>query len=316
MKEKIFCAYCGKENKPEKKMCKKCLQPLNPKDHLLIDYFRKKWFGNAKDGIFSAIKTFLRTHLYGFIMTCSILIATVSAIVSITNTQNKFEIVTEKPTIKQAQYEYGGAGLSKEELAKQYVAAIKNNDIKSAKSLQLKEFHKDIYDELMRGAATYQDKIATSFELLEHKDIYCKDMKEKYYVGKSDYAQSIKTFGNYQTDNYIAFLPYCSYNHCPISDVEEHDVEIAIEIQIIEIAGNNYILGEKVSERLNLFEAIAHRSLFLAHGDTSKFDFNAKFDLFDSCISETGISVPYTSEKYDENCLKKIGYFNIPVQGW
>lgn len=316
MKEKKYCNYCGKENKPDKKLCKKCFRLLEPKDHLLVDYIKSKWFGNFQDGIFSAIKNFIRTHLYGFVMACSILVTVVSAFVNIKASTNNYEIVTEKPTVTIEKYNYMGIGLSKEEVAKKYVAALKDGDISTAKGLQLQYFYKNIYNELIQNKNNYQDKIATSFELLEHRDIYFKNMKEKYYVGKSDYTKSIKTFGNYETDNYVVFLPYCSYNKCHISNVEEYDVEIALEIEIIEIDGNNYILGEQISERLNLFEAIAHRSLFLNNGDTSKFDFNEKFDLFDSCIAETGISVPYTEEKYDEDCLKKIGYFDIPVQGW
>lgn len=316
MKEKIFCVYCGKENDTQKKLCKKCFRKLHPKDHLLLEYIKSKIKGKCEDGLFSIIKGYIRSHLYGFIITCSILVTTVSMITNLVNAKNPFEIVTEKPIAITTQYEYQGTGLSKEEVAQKYIFALKENDISTAKGLQLKEFNRDVYNQLINDKNHYQDKIATSFELSDHRDIYFKNMKNQYYVGKSDYAQSTKVFGNYQTDNYVVFLPYCSYNQCHVSDVEEHDVEIAIEIQVIEIEGKNYILGDQISERLNLFEAIAHRSLFLENGDTSKFNFNEKFDLFNHCIAKTGISVPYTSEKYDKDCLKKIGYLDIPVQGW
>lgn len=100
-KENIqYCVYCGTKNKLEDKKCIKCHKKLNPKDHPLLDYLKSKTKDNLKgkleDNIFSTIINYIKSHLYGFILTCSIIVSTTCIVTNIINTSN-IQNVTEKP---------------------------------------------------------------------------------------------------------------------------------------------------------------------------------------------------------------------------
>jgi len=102
-KENIeYCVYCGSKNKKEDKKCIKCHKKLNPKDRPLLNYLKSKikdnLKGNIEDNIIDIITKYIKSHIYGFIMTCSVIITTTCVITTIVE-DNHIEKVTEKPSL-------------------------------------------------------------------------------------------------------------------------------------------------------------------------------------------------------------------------
>ena len=77
-KEYIYCSFCGDKNEVTEKFCKKCNEPLSPRNHLLrdyvVDHFRDDLKENAIDSIFEFIKAWIISHLYGITMFVAIIL--------------------------------------------------------------------------------------------------------------------------------------------------------------------------------------------------------------------------------------------------
>lgn len=103
MKKNVeYCVFCGTKNKIENKKCIKCQKKLNPKDRPLLDYMKSKikdnLKGNIEDNIIDIITKYIKSHLYGFIMTCSIIITSTCIITNVVE-NNYIENVIEKPLL-------------------------------------------------------------------------------------------------------------------------------------------------------------------------------------------------------------------------
>ena len=76
-KEYTYCSFCGEKNEVTEKFCKKCKEPLSPKNHLLrdyvVDHFRDDLKENAEDSVFAFIKAWIISHLYGITMLVAII---------------------------------------------------------------------------------------------------------------------------------------------------------------------------------------------------------------------------------------------------
>lgn len=98
-KKKIYCVYCGSENLYEDDYCKKCKKKLNPKNHLfrdfLYDHIKDDIKGNVEDNIFSLIKNFIISHLYGSSLIVAVLFtATVMLIANFSHNSNVTNITS------------------------------------------------------------------------------------------------------------------------------------------------------------------------------------------------------------------------------
>lgn len=84
MNQKIYCSYCGQEQKTTADRCPYCMHLLNDKAHLLRDYLvrhtKDKLKGDAEDKLYETIKNFLLSHLYGALVTITLSAAVVSAV--------------------------------------------------------------------------------------------------------------------------------------------------------------------------------------------------------------------------------------------
>lgn len=74
--KKQYCIFCGAECLEEEMTCPKCGKSLDPKENLLIeflvDHSKDKFKGDMTDSVVEAIINFIKSHLYGFILTISI----------------------------------------------------------------------------------------------------------------------------------------------------------------------------------------------------------------------------------------------------
>lgn len=103
-KKKIYCVYCGEKNNIDDLKCKKCNKKLNPKEHLfrdyLIDHIKDDLKGKTQDKILSIIKNFIISHLYGSVLTATLIFTIVtSVVVGIKENNNEIIKVTERPTM-------------------------------------------------------------------------------------------------------------------------------------------------------------------------------------------------------------------------
>lgn len=85
-KETIYCVYCGTENISTDIKCKKCKKDLHPKNEPFKDFLyrhiKDDLKGKVEDNIFSYLKNFIISHLYGVAMTVSIVFTVTAIIIS------------------------------------------------------------------------------------------------------------------------------------------------------------------------------------------------------------------------------------------
>ena len=101
--EHIYCVYCGKENIKSDKYCISCKKELNPKNRPFRDYIKEKvedkLGGDVQDSFIAIMAGFIKTHLYGTLLTCSIVITAVSVVSNVVNNSIDFEVVNERPAM-------------------------------------------------------------------------------------------------------------------------------------------------------------------------------------------------------------------------
>ncbi len=79
----VYCTYCGAENPKKSINCSKCNKKLLAKDNLL-----------------STFLNFIKSHLYGSILTFSVVISATT--IAVVNMTTNYEIVTERPEYSMA----------------------------------------------------------------------------------------------------------------------------------------------------------------------------------------------------------------------
>lgn len=97
--KKIYCVYCGEKNTSKDSKCKKCKKKLNPKENMLLDYIKDHIKGDIEGNIISIVKNLIISHLYGTVLTATLIFTVVSAIVTTVNDDKEFIKVEEKPTV-------------------------------------------------------------------------------------------------------------------------------------------------------------------------------------------------------------------------
>ena len=275
-KTKIYCVYCGTKNTLEDKKCSKCKKQLDPKNRPVYDYLKDqlkdKVEGTLQDNIFSLITNFIQTHLYGTVLTCSIIFTVVSGISSIVGNPVEYDTTNKRPVVS-VNYEYLGEGLTPEEIVIKYADAFNKGDLKSVKSYELNTFHPDIYNELI--GSNLKNNGVVHFTFLNKKDLY-KDssvlfrMENSYDVGLY-FGENPK--GKYKNYEFIRYPLYLEYSYVDYED-EKGDDGYAFDysIEFIKVDGNYYISGTEVDTFISISQQIHHEFLIKYNGDTTKFD--------------------------------------------
>lgn len=84
---KIYCNFCGKENDEKNEKCIKCKELLNQKEHLwkdyLYDHIRDDLKGKVTGKTISLITNYVKSHLYGVILSLMILVTTITGVIKI-----------------------------------------------------------------------------------------------------------------------------------------------------------------------------------------------------------------------------------------
>ena len=99
----IYCIFCGAKNISTDTECVKCKKDLHPKNQPIKDFLyrhiKDELKGKVEDNIFSYLKNFIISNLYGVAMTISIIFTAVAIIVS---SKSSYKVVSSIEDINQA----------------------------------------------------------------------------------------------------------------------------------------------------------------------------------------------------------------------
>lgn len=279
-KNKIYCVYCGRENVLEDKKCNKCRKKLNPKNRpfrdYMVDKLKGKVSGDIQDNIFSFILEFIKSHLYGFMLTCSIVFTTGVLITNLVNQPNEFETTDTRPNIV-SKLEYKGEGLSPEEIVVKYADALNKGDINEIQSYELNTFYPDVFSEL-KGSQFKKDGVSQftfldTNQLFENVAIVFK--MERYYDVSIYYGGTIKgKYGNYE---FVRHPLYIEYGYPDVVYNSEDDKEEAYafdySIEFIKVDDNYYISGTHLDPFISISHEVHYDFFIRNNGDTTKFTY-------------------------------------------
>lgn len=266
---KIYCVYCGTENILEDKKCTKCKKKLDPKNRpfrdYLVDKVKDKVSGDIEENIFTLIINYIKSHLYGFVLTCSIVFAVSAGIVSSVDKPVKYDLIDEKPVIVN-DIEYAGAGLTPEEIIIKYAAAMNAGDIKGVKSYELNTFYPDLYKDL-------NGKKSNDYEFLDNNELYDKSS----IIFKKDYSYQLSIYfgpqpkGKYDKYEFIRYLLEIDYEFPETTDNKDDLYAFSYSVEFIKVDNNYYISGTVMDEFFSDLQESIYELFEKYQGDVSKF---------------------------------------------
>lgn len=142
MENKTYCVFCGQENNSKDNKCCKCGKELNPKENLLKEYLfnktKEKFKGDIDDSIFNLLFNFFKSHLYGFVLTLSIVGV---VIVNGMNYESYIEKVNEEPisSVQTIEVNYSEEQLEIKEVIDAYLYYARNIDGKENASEEIEK---------------------------------------------------------------------------------------------------------------------------------------------------------------------------------
>ena len=296
-RKEIYCVECGTKNKIESEKCTKCHRKLNPSDHAFKDYVWNKFTGGAQDEFLKLLIRFLKKHLYGVLMSCSVIFTGLAVITNVSNSKEQVEIVTTRPIIK-----YVGEGLAAKDVVDKYANAIKAKDWSTVYGLQLVKTNPEAYEEIIE----YSDNSSPSFgekkpikvhTLAKFGDIYFRDGRD-YEIDDYEEVTGEGKYGNHQYYRYKLWVDFHEGN----SNTGVDTYWLADEVEVVEVDGNYYITGEKhYYEQMNLSDIIIRGMIYNAGGDMTKVHL---YDVYDENLCDDM-----------ENCIAKFGGMEVS-QEW
>jgi len=225
MKKKIFCVYCGTKNNINNKTCDNCLKKLDPKENQIIDYLKDHIKDDlkdkTKDGIFNILINFIRSHLYGFVLTLSIILSS-SMIISSNLDNNNYKVVENKPVEVNS---YLGSGLNSSELTLKYFELLKDNK----KNLAAKLFeNKDLYN--------------STNHIFDNISFFT----NYYDPSKLEITRVIPNviyIDGYEVSSVLTSYTYCKENIC---GEDTNNINFVFIVECVNIDGNWYIFNEQI----------------------------------------------------------------------
>lgn len=294
-----YCIRCGKTNDDKRKRCKKCYQKLEPKEHLMIDYFIEKGIGKAEEGFFKNFKKFVIHYLYGFVMTCSILLTSVSIIVTSYHSSTSYiEKVTEKPTfVMKTETLTEDENLKFFNVALSYVDAVQAGNIEIANSYLLENHYPEILKEIESNPDYWNPVVdikKTVHPIMAYgQKLFQTTMEKDYHIVKTP---KIGKYGTYFYQSYHIYMNYCSFDSCTVKDgKEEPDFTLGFMVEVVKVNDAYYVIRE-----YDDFPSY-NRTLTLDILNANQWEvWNINFD---GIIERYGICI---GDHTDEYCLKAV----------
>lgn len=98
-----YCGECGSANKKSAVFCENCEKKLGTKHYAFLDYLKShikdELKDKATDKIYSIIKNYLLSHIYGTVLTVSIIAVATSVVYA--NYQPHIEVANQIPVVSQ-----------------------------------------------------------------------------------------------------------------------------------------------------------------------------------------------------------------------
>lgn len=266
-----YCIYCGYSLSCEDLKCPKCHKKVNSHDNIFFHYLKEKikdeLQGETEDTFFSILTNFIKSHLYGNVLTLSITFTIIGSNLILNNQDNYIEYVYEKPTVYSDNEEVKDSKEMFLDFASLYFDALENHDATLLNSYLLKDKIKELeYTpsyELTNNINLYYARPGT---LLNTKDTpaYCDYHDNEISTMKEAYQNSNKEFhGNdllyinirdrltnlgYSTFSCNYRFDYCmEEEYC---DINDFSAKLTISVKILFVNYNNKIyVAEELVER-------------------------------------------------------------------
>lgn len=268
-KNMLFCANCGERHNLKEKKCSKCGRKLPVKSRLIIsyleDHIKDDLKGKITDKTLSIIKNYLMSHLYGTVLTLTVVLTATTVVVAEVIDHNKYDYpeVSEKPTIavktdepteEPVEPEHQLSEL--EEATYAYWAMYENNDFSNR-------------DSIYYLATDYY----APWDFNNGYHIFFAD-KEKLTIDKSGICRAVSilpadeypAFNEMTEDGYILSecshsLNYCTDDTCGTEENERpYDFSIDIIVGYVKVNGKWHALYDAIGQTsgdLNLFYEVS-----------------------------------------------------------
>ena len=248
---------------------------------------------DINDTLFNSILKYIKTNLYGIILSTTVIAAVSIAYVNYQSNDYITEL-KEEPIFQydKKNYSYLGQGLTKEEVVDKYIEYLNNKDIDSANGLIAENFltkeqlnkipfdriNKKYYSNIKHDFIINNQKFFTNFAntngFIINKDAYVGRFEDLNYLHPEEIHNSDLDIYAYYIE-----LTYC------IGSICDEVTKLMEVLETITIEGNTYILSEYAFLTDNYSRIV--RTIFL-NNDLSKIDYNYYISVFDKCLDEYG----------------------------
>ncbi len=286
MKNNKYCLFCGALNEESHKICKKCHKIIKPELNDFLKYLKDNINDELKDKVedkvTSIIINYIKSHLYGFILTCSIVLSVASGVIVHVNNTKDIVNVLEKPTVMHL---YRGEGLTSREVVTKYVEALSKDALNTATSLQLDNYYPELKKDFPRIVYFIDD---SEFQKPTHILL---SLKDTYFSHLNNYNISSLTIeedegyspyyyqDKYLVETYTVTTEYCSFNNCDNSN----KLLVTTFVQTVQIDGNFYVSASEYTA-MDIGSSYKFYMLQKENGNPTNLDFNKLDEELYACI--------------------------------
>lgn len=298
MKNKKYCVFCGTSHNQDEKRCKKCLRTLDPKNQPFKEYMLKQGYGEIEDTFLTFLKHYIKSHLYGFLLTCSVILTGASLVTyAISDRTSYIRDVSERPAIFET-FDPSTRDDSNQaffDAALFYVDLLQEGKVDEARDCLLEIADISTFDEITESLPVSETQY-TQYEILNNREgLFFMPAEGDYHINKN--ATEKLYLGKYPSRVYDVHMNYCSFNTCKVENGKEvFDFTIGFLVEVVQIDEKYYIFRDIEAFPFGFRENLLLDVLLANGGDTTQIQFDGIEDRYRSCIHNNT----------DYYCLKNI----------
>ena len=191
--EKIHCIYCNEQNDEKNVKCSKCGKELDELDQYLLKLIKGDFTGLAKDKLIFLIEAFIKQHIYGIVLTMTVIISAATNIIVRAENAPVVEEFTNPPVVintSQKVKQDGIAAQLSEEQLMNYISILDQKDFNNYDRLSYDyTFGTNYYDELVQEGNGLEDFIKKYGRKVLYFNVYDIYSYENY---NSKYPEELK----------------------------------------------------------------------------------------------------------------------------